>query len=97
MEIFAAIDETGSCQHAPHLSVHDKKVLRTANEISHREHIAVVKYAQPCIDDSVSKTINVSNLTSEEEIANILTGAYQAGLKGITVFRDGCLGERKSG
>lgn len=96
MEILAVIDARGSCQHAPHLSVYDKKVLRTANEIRPQEHIAVVKCAQPCIDDSVSKTINVDNLTSEKEVADIITGAYQAGLKGITVFRDGCLSERKA-
>jgi ribonucleoside-diphosphate reductase alpha chain len=45
---------------------------------------------QNYIDASISSTVNVPNEFSVEDVANLYIEAWKAGLKGITVFRDGC-------
>jgi ribonucleoside-diphosphate reductase alpha chain len=72
------------------------ELFRTATEITPQEHLSVVIAAQPCIDDAISKTINMHNAAAPVEVAEILKQAYQGGVKGISVFREGCLSERKS-
>ena len=47
-----------------------------------------------CIDESISKTVNLPNKTSVEQIQNYISQAYNKGLNGITFFRDRCLEER---
>jgi len=46
--------------------------------------------AQRNICHSISSTLNLPNNVSVEEVANIYETAWQEGLKGITVYRDGC-------
>lgn len=70
------------------------KLLRTALEINPQEHLSVVIAAQPCIDDAISKTINLNNTVTAIEIEALIKKAYLGGVKGITLFRDGCLSER---
>lgn len=45
---------------------------------------------QTYIDASISSTINLPNSATVEDIENIYIKAWEAGLKGVTVFRDGC-------
>ena len=42
------------------------------------------------IDASISSTVNVPNRFTVEETENLYLYAYEKGLKGITIFRDGC-------
>ncbi|NQU26682.1 MAG: adenosylcobalamin-dependent ribonucleoside-diphosphate reductase [Candidatus Marinimicrobia bacterium] len=44
---------------------------------------------QKYIDSSISSTVNLASDTSVETVADIYHAAYQAGLKGITVYREG--------
>jgi len=44
---------------------------------------------QKYIDSSISSTVNLSEDTTEETVADIYMKAYEAGLKGITVYREG--------
>lgn len=60
----------------------------TATEISPEDHLAVVIAAQKAIDESISKTINVPEETTSEQIGMIYKQAYATGLKGITVYRN---------
>ena len=55
----------------------------------------MVKVINECIDDSVSKTVNLENKTSVSQIYRYIFDAYNKGLNGITFFRDKCLEERK--
>lgn len=45
---------------------------------------------QECIDASISSTINLPYEATPEDVFNIYVEAWESGLKGITVFRDGC-------
>lgn len=54
-----------------------------------KDHLDVMAAAQSNITGGISKTINVPNSTSVEEIAEIFEVAYQLELKSVTVYRDG--------
>lgn len=62
----------------------------TANEIPYKERIAMQAAWQEYIDASISSTVNLPNETTEEDVYNLYIEAWKAGLKGITIFRDGC-------
>ena len=45
---------------------------------------------QEYIDNAISSTVNLSNAATVEDVENIYMKAWELGLKGITVFRNGC-------
>jgi len=59
----------------------------TAEELAPRAHLDMLAELQPIVDNSISKTINMAENVSRETFAEIYDRAYQAGLKGCTVFR----------
>ena len=62
----------------------------TSSEIDYNDRIKMQAVWQKYIDASISSTINLPNDTTVEDVANIYINAWKNGLKGITVFRDGC-------
>jgi ribonucleoside-diphosphate reductase alpha chain len=62
--------------------------VKTAPDISAREHIEVMAALQEFVDASISKTINFDPNTPFEEFREAYTYAYEKGLKGCTVYRD---------
>jgi ribonucleoside-diphosphate reductase alpha chain len=62
----------------------------TANDLSVEDHILMQAAAQKYIDSSVSKTINAPYEQTVDEVEKAYTLAYDAGLKSIAYFRDGC-------
>jgi ribonucleoside-diphosphate reductase alpha chain len=81
------IDEIERTGCAGHFKDKEKNPFMTATEISYKDHLAMVIAAQQAIDESVSKTVNVPKTTTPAEIAAIYEYAYDAGLKGTSVFR----------
>ncbi len=61
-----------------------------ADEIPWKDRVNVQSALQKNIDASISSTINLHEDTSPEIIQEIYIYAWKKGLKGITVFRDGC-------
>lgn len=62
----------------------------TAGELDYKDRIAMQAVWQKHIDAAISSTVNLSNDTTVEDIFDLYIKAWEAGLKGITVFRDGC-------
>lgn len=62
----------------------------TAPEIDWHQRVKLQGIIQKYISHSISSTTNLDNKTTEEEIANIYIEAWKEGLKGITIYRDGC-------
>lgn len=62
----------------------------TAMNIGYEERINMQKVWQKYIDASISSTINIPFETTVEDVFNIYIKAWEAGLKGVTIFRDGC-------
>lgn len=62
----------------------------TAQNIHYKDRIAMQSIWQKHIDASISSTVNLPNSATKEDVFNLYIEAWKAGLKGITIFRDGC-------
>ena len=60
---------------------------RTANEVSVKDHVAVLNTASYYVDSAVSKTCNVGVDTSFDDFKEIYMDAYDGGSSGCTTFR----------
>ena len=62
----------------------------TAHDIDPKERIMMQAAWQRHIDASISSTVNLPNSATVEEIEELYMLAWEKGLKGLTIFRDGC-------
>ena len=62
----------------------------TAQEIDWEKRVLLQGVVQKYTSHSISSTVNLPNSVSEEEVSTIYMEAWKKGLKGITVYRDGC-------
>lgn len=62
----------------------------TSAEIPYRNRIDMQAVWQKHIDASISSTVNLPNSATIDDVKDLYMYAWKQGLKGITVFRDGC-------
>ena len=62
----------------------------SALEINPMDRVRTQSIIQKYIDTAISSTINLPEDTTEETVAQIYLYAWQQGLKGLTIFRNGC-------
>lgn len=62
----------------------------TAQDLNYKNRIEMQSIWQNHIDASISSTVNVPNSFTIEETEDLYMSAWKAGLKGVTIFRDGC-------
>ncbi len=91
-QIDAHITEQGTIVGAPglkdeHLEVFDVAVGERA--ITHTGHIDMMVAAQPFLSGAISKTVNMPQSASIEDIADAYTRGWKGGLKALAIYRDG--------
>ena len=97
--IVSYIDATGTIEGAPglkeeHLSVFDCsfKPSKGTRSIHYMGHIKMMAATQPFISGAISKTVNLPNDATVEEIAEAYIEAWRQGLKAVAIYRDGSKG-----
>ena len=62
----------------------------TAQTLDYKERIDMQSVWQKHIDASISSTVNVPNNFTVKQVEDLYMYAWEKGLKGVTIFRDGC-------
>lgn len=88
------INNHGSIQNIDYLPEKMKRKYKVAHDINPFKKIDMQSAGQKFISMAISSTCNLPNSATEKDISDIFKYAYQMGLKGITVFRDGCLNKQ---
>ena len=91
-QIEAHINENATIVGAPglkdeHLEVFDVAVGERA--ISHMGHIKMMSATQPFLSGAISKTVNLPQSATIEDIADAYTQGWKLGLKALAIYRDG--------
>ena len=95
LNIASIIEEAknrGSFQCMSILPQHVRDCLKTAKELTPKEHLDMVKALaglDGVVDEAASKTVNLAKDVTINEVKNIFIYAYKNGLKNISVYRDG--------
>jgi ribonucleoside-diphosphate reductase alpha chain len=95
--IVSYIDATGTIEGAPHvkdehLAVFDCsfKPSKGTRSIHYLGHVKMMAAAQPFISGAISKTVNLPNSATVDDISEAYIQAWKLGLKAVAVYRDGC-------
>jgi len=96
-QIVAYINANDTIEGAPyllekHLPIFDCafKPANGKRSIHYMGHIRMMAAVQPFLSGAISKTVNMPNEVTPEEIKNAYIEAWRLGLKAIAVYRDGC-------
>ncbi len=84
------VTRKGSIAHIGMLPEALREVFVTAMDIEPVWHLKMQAAFQKYTDNAVSKTVNLPNAATQDDIREIYTLAYELGCKGVTVYRDGC-------
>jgi ribonucleoside-diphosphate reductase alpha chain len=74
-----------------------KRLFQTAHDVPADHHLEVQAAFQEHVDNAVSKTVNLSQSASVDDVKEIFLSARDLDLKGITVFRSGARPEQVLG
>ena len=91
-QIDAYINEHNTIIGAPELKDEHLPVFDVAvgeRSISHTGHIDMMAAAQPFLSGAISKTVNLPETASIEDIADAYTDGWSKGLKALAIYRDG--------
>jgi ribonucleoside-diphosphate reductase alpha chain len=88
-EVEEEIVKTGSIKNIKYIPASLKELFQTSLEIPWQYHLKHQKVFQESTDNAVSKTINLPENASIQEVSEIFILAWQYKLKGITIYRYG--------
>jgi ribonucleoside-diphosphate reductase alpha chain len=93
VEIVEHIAEHHTALGAPHLDPDHLAVFACAmgdNVISYGGHLRMMAAIQPFFSGAMSKTVNVPEQTTVDEIEQLLIDAWRSGIKCVALYRDNC-------
>jgi len=89
-ELMSKVADSGTVIGHEEIPARWQEVFRTAQDVRPEDHIRMQGILQQSgVDSSISKTINLPNSATREEVKLCYLLGYQLGCKGLTVYRDG--------
>ncbi len=95
--IVSYIDATGTIEGAPHIKEDDLAVFdcsfkpaKGTRSIHYTGHLRMMAAAQPFISGAISKTVNLPENATIDDISDAYLQAWKLGLKAVAIYRDGC-------
>ncbi len=92
-DIVAYIDQEKTILGAPHLQKEHEAVFACSmgdNSIHYMGHVKMMAAVQPFISGAISKTVNMPESASVEDIEQLHLEAWKMGIKAIAIYRDNC-------
>jgi ribonucleoside-diphosphate reductase alpha chain len=92
-DIVSFIAEHNSVADAPHLRAEHYPVFHTAmgdQPIHYMGHVRMMAAAQPFISGAISKTVNMPEEVTVEEVEELFMESWRLGLKAVAIYRDNC-------
>ena len=92
-EIIAYIDVNKSIVGAPHLAAEHLPVFACSmgdNTIHYEGHVRMMGATQPFLSGAISKTVNMPEEASVEDIEALHMLSWELGLKAVAIYRDNC-------
>jgi len=92
-DIVGYIAEHNSVKDAPHLKPEHEAVFDTAmgaEPIHYMGHVRMMAAAQPFISGAISKTVNMPEHVTVEEVEQLFVESWRLGLKAVAIYRDNC-------
>ncbi len=92
-EIEAYVDEKNTMIGAPHVKKEHYPVFDCAvgeRAIHYMGHVKMMGAVQPFISGAISKTVNLPEEATVDDVAQVLLDAWKLGVKAIAIYRDNC-------
>jgi len=92
-DVIAYIAEHNSVVDAPHLREEHHDVFDTAmgaQPIHYMGHVRMMAAAQPFLSGAISKTVNMPEHATVEEVEQLFVESWKLGLKAVAIYRDNC-------
>jgi ribonucleoside-diphosphate reductase alpha chain len=94
-EVVSYIDKNGKIEGAPHVKMGDYPVFDCSlapagggRSINWTGHVKMMAAAQPFLSGAISKTINMPEESTVEDISNAYIESWKLGLKAVAIYRD---------
>ncbi len=95
--IVSFIDATGTIEGAPHMKDEDLAVfdcsfkpMKGTRSIHYMGHLKMMAAVQPFISGAISKTVNLPENATVEDISEAYLEAWKQGIKAVAIYRDSC-------
>jgi ribonucleoside-diphosphate reductase alpha chain len=92
-DIVAHIDEEKTITGAPHLKPEHVAVFACSmgdNAIHYLGHVKMMSAVQPFLSGAISKTVNMPEDVSVEDVEQLHIDSWKMGLKAVAIYRDNC-------
>jgi len=92
-EIVAYIDDRNTVVGAPFMRTEHYPVFDCAigeRAVHYRGHVKMMGAIQPFISGAISKTVNLPESATIEDVADVYRDAWKLGVKAIAIYRDNC-------
>ena len=88
-ELMKTIAKEGSLHGITEIPEEIKDIFVTSHDIIPEWHVKMQAAFQNHTDNAVSKTVNLRNEATADDVAEVFQLAYRTGCKGVTIYRDG--------